>query len=295
MGTDFLTTIIKAKEAEVAAARKRISELDLRRMAASGQSRRPFFEILAKPGPSGVNIIAEIKRASPSKGPIRPDLNPADYAEAYEEGGASAISVLTDQPFFKGSLSDLQAARQASRLPVLRKDFILSPYQIYESAAAGADAVLLIVRILDQRRLDELLGLCREMDVDALVEIHSDADAAIAYASGARLIGINNRDLSSFKTDAHTAGRLASLLGPDQVPVAASGIRSRDDIEANLQSGIFNFLIGESLVRAEDPRALLRDLQEVKSPPVLDFPRKGGKGITHQSVKASSEGEKGSR
>lgn len=261
MGTDFLKTIVDAKKEEVAAAKKRFSESDLCRMASAVRTKHPFFEKLSQPGRSGLNIIAEIKRASPSKGPIRMDLNPAVYAAAYEAGGACAISVLTDEKFFKGSLEDLKAARAASTLPVLRKDFIISPYQIYESVLAGADAVLLIVRILDKTRLKDLLALCGQMDMDALVEINSSDDAGIAAAAGARLIGINNRDLSSFKTDAHTAGRLVSSLRPDQVAVAASGIQCREDIDRNLQAGIFNFLIGESVVRADDPRLFLRALQ----------------------------------
>jgi indole-3-glycerol phosphate synthase len=264
MGTDFLKTIVDAKKEEIAAAKKRISESDLCRMASVGRSKRPFFEKLAQPGKSGINIIAEIKRASPSKGPIRLDLNPAAYAAEYEAGGACAISVLTDEKFFRGSLEDLKAARAASTLPVLRKDFIISPYQIYESVLAGADAVLLIARILDKTRLRALLDLCGQLDVDALVEIHSKDDAVSAAFAGARLIGINNRDLSSFKTDVHTAGRLASLLGPDQVAVAASAIQCREDIDQNLQAGIFNFLIGESLVRADDPKLFLRSLFEPK-------------------------------
>ena len=265
MKTDFLKTIVEAKKEEVAAARKRISETDLYQTAPAERVKRPFLETLARPGKSGINVIAEIKRASPSKGPIRLDLNPAHYAAAYEAGGACAISVLTDEKFFKGCLSDLKSARQASALPVLRKDFIVSTYQIHESLAAGADAVLLIVRILEKEQLEEFLELCGRLDLDALVEIHGEDEIETAARAGAALIGINNRDLRSFKTDTDNAGRLAALLGPGQIPVAASGIQCREDIDRNLQTGIFNFLIGESLVRADDPRLFLRALHGAKN------------------------------
>jgi indole-3-glycerol phosphate synthase len=260
MGTDFLNTIVEAKKFQVAAAKKKISEQDLCREISTKRTKRPFFENLATPGKGGVNIIAEVKRASPSKGAIRLDLDPADYAAAYEKGGAAAISVLTDEGFFKGSIGDLQAARAAVSLPVLRKDFIISTYQIHEALAARADAVLLIVRILEKQQLKDFLDLCSDIDMDALVEIHHEDDIDAAAFAGAKLIGINNRDLSSFNTDTATAGRLASLLDPGQVPVAASGISSREDIIHTTDQGIFNFLIGESLVRADNPEAFLRSL-----------------------------------
>jgi len=186
-----------------------------------------FLQKLAQPGPSGANIIAEIKRASPSKGVICADLNPVTYATDYERGGAAALSVLTDQTHFKGSTQDLKSARQSTSLPVLRKDFLISSYQIYESAVMGADALLLIVRILDPQQLKDYLDLCKDLHMDALVEIHSEKDIETAILAGAKLIGINNRNLRSFETDIHTSIRMKSLLDPDQVAVAASGIRSR--------------------------------------------------------------------
>ena len=261
MAKDFLTQIVASKKQEVAAAQKRIPENRLREKALAPNQRRPFFERLKQPGPSGLNIIAEIKRASPSKGPIRPDLDPALLAKQYEKGGAAALSVLTDKPFFQGSLEDLQKAGNATGLPVLRKDFLISSYQIYESAVSKADAVLLIARILSKEQVRDYLALCRELNLDALVEIHSEKDLAAATWAGAKLIGINNRNLSSFETDIQTATRLVSLLEPDQIPVAASGIRNRQDIETNQSFGIHNFLIGESLVRANNPEAFLKELQ----------------------------------
>ena len=157
-------------------AKQRVSETQLREKASKGRKHRPFFKTLESPGPAGVNIIAEIKRASPSKGPIRPNLNPVTYARAYEQGGAAAISVLTDGSHFQGSHEDLKKAREAVTLPVLRKDFILSSYQIFESSVVGADAVLLIARILSRQQLKDYLALARELHLDALVEVHTETE-----------------------------------------------------------------------------------------------------------------------
>jgi indole-3-glycerol phosphate synthase len=221
---------------------------------------RGFYKRLMTPGPGGVNIIAEIKRASPSKGLICQHLKAGPSAREYEAGGAAAISVLTDTPYFKGSLADLRQVRRMVRLPVLRKEFIISKYQVYESRAAGADALLLIARILEPSKLRDLLCLTHELGMDALVEIHSEKDYAAAHNAGAKLIGINNRNLATFDTDIQTAMNLANLLQPGQVPVAASGISNRDDIEKNMKSGLFTFLIGESIVRADDRPAFIRKL-----------------------------------
>ncbi len=266
MKKDFLQIIVQDKKQEIAAAKHRLPERQLREKAVISRKKRPFLQILAQPGPSGANIIAEIKRASPSKGVICPDLNPVTYATDYERGGAAALSVLTDQPHFKGSVHDLKSARQSTSLPVLRKDFLISSYQIYESAVVEADALLLIVRILDPQQLKDYLDLCKDLHMDALVEIHSEKDIETATRAGAKLIGINNRNLRSFETDIHTSIRMKSLLEPDQVAVAASGIRSRRDIEKLKDSGIWNFLIGESLVRSENPGAFLKSLLEEDSP-----------------------------
>ncbi len=260
MKKDSLKIIVEHKKEEIAAAQKIIPESKLRKEALIPRKRRPFFKKLKEPGLSGVNIIAEIKRASPSKGAICPDLNPAWLASEYELGGAAALSVLTEQKYFQGSLSDFVDARKATTLPVLRKDFLFTSYQLYESAVLGADAVLLIARILSKKQLRDYLILCDELKLDALVEIHSEDDLESATWAGAKLIGINNRNLRSFETDIQTAIRLASLLDPDQIPVAASGIQSRKDIEKNLKFGIKNFLIGESLIRAENPAAFLKSL-----------------------------------
>lgn len=260
MVKDVLRKIVEDKKQEIAAAKQHIPESFLREKAFGSRKRRPFFKKLEQPGPFGINIIAEIKRSSPSKGDICPNLNPGVYVSEYEKGGAAAISVLTDKLHFKGCPEDLKIARETTTLPVLRKDFLISAYQIFESAVMEADAVLLIVRILDQQQLKDYLSLCNELKMDVLVEVHSEADIEKAGLAGARLIGINNRNLRSFETDIETAIRMKSLLDNDQIAVAASGIRTRKDIEKIEDSGIWNFLIGESLVRAEHPRDLLESL-----------------------------------
>jgi len=260
MKSDFLVKIIAKKKEEVVAAQKKAPLKRLRQEAEGARERRPLFQKLASPGPFGANIIAEIKRGSPSRGPIRAALDPADYARSYETGGAAAISVLTDESFFLGGPKDLQEARAATRLPVLRKDFIISEYQLYEAVSWGADAILLIVRALSAEFLKSSLQLCAELRLDALVEVHSEQELEAASRAEAHLIGINNRDLTSFKTDIQTSVRLARYLQPDQIAVAESGIYGREQIERLLDAGIWNFLIGESLVRADDPAGFLRQL-----------------------------------
>ncbi|MBU1171469.1 MAG: indole-3-glycerol phosphate synthase TrpC [Proteobacteria bacterium] len=260
MAKDFLSIIVEHKKKEIEIARKTISEQDLKKQADSHGKRRPFFESLKKNKGTGVNIIAEIKRASPSKGDIALDLDPSNLAASYEKGGAACLSVLTDARFFKGSFADFTAARMACSLPMLRKDFLISDYQILESAALGADAVLLIARILTREKMKDLLLMSQDLGMDALVEIHNEKDLESANYAGATLIGINNRNLSSFETDISTATTLCAALGTDQIPVAASGISSRADIDKNLRAGIHHFLIGESLVRAKDTTRFLSTL-----------------------------------
>lgn len=261
MTSDILARIVDHKKREVAAGQERRPLTSLQAAAEQRSDFRPFFEALQRPGPGGVNIIAEIKRASPSKGVIRADLDPAAFARSYAAGGATALSVLTDRSFFQGCAEDLALARGAVGLPVLRKDFLVSAYQIWESAAMGADAILLIVRILTPDELTAFLSLAEAIGLDVLVEVHTPEDLDIAMAVGARLIGINNRNLASFDTDLRTAVELRARMGKDRVAVAASGIQERRDIEMNLRAGIFNFLIGEHLVRKDDPSGFLRILR----------------------------------
>ena len=226
---------------------------------------RGFARALEVPG---VRIISEIKRRSPSKGDLALELDPADVARAYELGGAAALSVLTDAKYFGGCTDDLLAARNAVDLPVLRKEFIIDEYQVYESVACGADAILLIARILDDAQMARLLGLAFDVGLDVLLEVHDAKDLERAKQTGARLIGINNRDLANFHTDLSVAMELTSYLEnvPGLVPVALSGITSVSDIEMNLAVGIRHFLVGESLVKAQNPTLLLQQMCAAEKP-----------------------------
>ncbi len=256
----ILDEILKKKREEIARAQKRIPEPELEQIAKQRKDIRDFVSAMSQGPEKRARIIAEIKRASPSKGMINPDLDPATLARAYQRGGAAAISVLTDKPFFMGSLEDLKAARSAVTLPVLRKDFIISEYQVYESAAAGADAILLITRILDDNLLMRLASLAAELSLGVLAEIHHKEEIERVARIPARVIGINNRNLSDFTTDVLHAASIAGSLPPDRIPVAASGIKSMEDISANLRAGIRCFLIGEYLSASDDPEKRLADL-----------------------------------
>lgn len=258
----FLDRILEQKRKDVAAAASRTPETELRHRAEqrSPGEFRPLAERLTRPGPQGANIIAEIKRASPSKGTIRSDLDPERQAAAYEAGGAAAVSVLTEPHFFQGGDDDLMRARAAVSLPVLRKDFIVSTYQIYESAVMGADAVLLIVRALSDAFLRDAVCLCGELGLETLVEVHSEPELVRATRAGSRVVGINNRDLTTFETDIRNSARIGRHLADHQIAVSESGIRDRADIVSLCRAGIHNFLIGESLVRSHDPTARLGHL-----------------------------------
>ncbi len=259
MTTDILSQIIAHKKNELRRLKQIRSEASLRSEAEIKHMRRPFIGNLLSGG-SDIRIIAEIKRASPSKGDIRLNLDPSRFAAAYERGGASAISVLTETKWFKGSNQDLTAARQSTCLPVLRKDFIISTYQIYESAVMGADAILLIARILSKDQLKEYLHLCHQLQMDALVEIHTLDDIEKIQNTTARLIGINNRNLRSFDTDVKRSVEMSSYLSDSHIPVALSGIHSKNDIQCIRGAGIRLFLIGESIVLSRDPEAFIRFL-----------------------------------
>jgi len=209
---------------------------------------------------SGLNLIAEVKGASPSRGILVKDFHPVPLAKTYEKGRAAAISVLTEQNYFGGSLDYLAAIREAVGIPLLRKDFIFEPYQIYESAAFGADALLLIAAILNQEQLEELLALSHSLNMKCLVEIHNATEAGRAVSSGAEIIGINNRDLRTFEIDIQTTRRLRPLIPRQQIVVSESGIKDRNDLKKLKGWGINAVLIGEALVTAPDIPAKLRDL-----------------------------------
>ena len=205
-------------------------------------------------------VIAEIKKASPSKGLIRQHFEPAAIAASYAEYGASCLSVLTDVDFFQGHDDYLAQARDACQLPVLRKDFMLDPYQIVESRALGADCVLLIVAALGPSQLQELAATARERGLDVLVEVHDQAELELALALAPTMIGINNRDLHNFKTSLNVTYQLLPLIPPGTVVVTESGILVREDVEEMLVHGVYGFLVGESFMRAADPGAKLKEL-----------------------------------
>ena len=204
-------------------------------------------------------IIAEVKRKSPSKGTLRNDFDPLEIAHIYERNGAAAISVLTDEPFFEGRKEFLPRIRERVSLPLLRKDFIIDPYQVYETKRLGADAVLFIARLL-KKGLASYVRLAKALDLFPLVEVHSEEELDLALAAGAELIGINNRDLATFETGLQTSLNLASLVPKSRIVIAESGIQSRKDVEILLQAGIHAFLIGETLMKADDLAEKLREL-----------------------------------
>jgi len=261
MPKTFLDTIVHHKQREIDAAKRKRPVAKLVRHIRCEGPRRSLIQALSRK--DRVNIIAEIKRASPSKGVLCRTIDAAKTAKAYELSGAAAISVLTDRRFFKGSSQDLIQVKTITTIPILRKDFILSKYQIFESAAMGADAILLIVRLLKTAQLQKYLQLCRDLKMEALVEVHSPEDMVNASQTDARLIGINNRDLATFDTQISTALKMKNMLGANQIPVVASGIRNETDIQRNCQEGLNNFLIGESLVRADRPAERLKSYLEV--------------------------------
>jgi len=261
MARDFLTQIVREKKDQVQQARILCPQEALRDQIDPNRLIRPLIGALWPQRERSVNIIAEIKRASPSKGDIQPNLNVADYVTAVTAGGAAALSVLTESNYFKGSLADLQTARRYTQIPILRKDFIFDPYQLYEAAAAGADAVLLIARMLTLDQLTELIDLADSLRMDALVEVHVAAEIDLALAAGACLIGINNRNLQTFHTDLTVAKQVAAGLPDSTTVVAASGIAGPDDIRGNVAVGIHNFLVGESIARSDNPQAFVRRLR----------------------------------
>ena len=257
----FLEEIIATKRQQVEAAKnsstlEKVRQGALHSRANAGSHR--LFEALEH---DGVNIIAEFKRRSPSKGVIRADASPANVATTYEKGGAVAISVLTEENYFAGSLDDLREVKAAVKLPVLRKDFIFDEFQIYESALAGADALLLIVSALDDATLRSLRRMTEDdLGMDALVEVHDAAEMERAITAGSRLIGVNNRNLHTFDVSLATSLELGRLAPKDSVLISESGIRNSTDVVRLRNAGCQGFLIGESLMRAENPEFALRDL-----------------------------------
>jgi indole-3-glycerol phosphate synthase len=258
---DVLAEICDAKRREVARRKSKRSAAALRELAAAAPPVRPFAASLEAQVEQGrYGLIAEIKKASPSRGLIRADFDPPSLAQAYEAGGATCLSVLTDTPYFQGSNNDLRAARAACALPVLRKDFILDPYQVIESRAIGADCVLLIMAALDDATARDLAVMARGLGMDVLVEVHDRAELDRALRLESRLIGINNRNLKTLKVDLATTEELAPLVPRDRLVVGESGIYDPEDLDRLAASGARCFLVGESLMRAGDIASATRRL-----------------------------------
>jgi len=252
-----LTNILTRAGERAIAAHERIGAFQ-----AAAADAPPVRSLIAALSGEGLGVVAEIKRRSPSAGVIDPDLDPVAQSIAYVQGGADAISVLTEPHFFGGSMADLEAVRRAVDVPVLRKDFTLKPAQIWEARAGGADAVLLIVAALDRGALAVLLGEAAAAGVDAIVEAHTGDEVEVAVAAGARIIGVNNRDLATFHTDLSVAESVAGVLPADVVTIAESGVSDIDGARRMAHAGYDAILVGEALVRADDPGELVARLKE---------------------------------
>jgi indole-3-glycerol phosphate synthase len=259
---DILKKIVAYKVEEVAAAKVTASVVELKaRIADLEDTPRGFERHLREASASDwTAVIAEVKKGSPSRGIIREDFDPLEIAEIYQDNGATCLSVLTDERFFLGHLRFLALIRETVSLPLLRKDFICDPYQIYEARAAGADAILLIAAMLDLQQLRELHAVAREIHLDVLLEVHDEGEMETALQTDCTLIGVNNRNLRTFVTDLNTTGRLARMMPADRLLVAESGINSRADIIRLQTDGAKAFLIGESLMREADIGAKLQEI-----------------------------------
>ena len=259
--SDTLSEICATKREEVAARKQQRSLDELDREAQEAGNPRGFQTALERASKDGFALIAEIKKASPSKGLIREDFHPADHARDYEAGGAACLSVLTDAPYFQGHEQYLKEARAACSLPVLRKDFMVDPWQVAEARAMGADAILIIVAALEDEAMAEIEAAAIERGMDVLVEVHDEAEMERASRRlQSRLIGINNRDLKTFRTGIEVTERLAPLAPEEALLVSESGIRDHADLQRLARSAARAFLVGESLMRADDVAAATRAL-----------------------------------
>ncbi len=279
--SDTLSRILAYKRTEVEAARARLPEEELVARAEAAPPPRGFARALAGTAEEGrPALIAEVKKASPSKGLIRADFDPVAIARAYEAGGATCLSVLTDEPSFQGTLSDMTAAREATGLPVLRKDFFIDPYQVAEARAAGADAILVILAALDDDTARLLVEQAARFGMDALLEVHDERELQRALALPAHLVGINNRNLRTFETDLAVSERLSALVPDDRLTIAESGIFTHADVVRLRGHGIGAFLVGESLMREADVAAATRRL--------LTGAADGPAGLTHVAADGSA-------
>lgn len=257
----ILRKIIARKHEEVADRRRKVALNSLEDKASQQPPARGFVQALQTKLERGESaVIAEIKKASPSKGVIRPDFDPVSIARSYARGGAACLSVLTDRDFFQGADEYLQQARAATQLPVIRKDFIVDPYQIVESRALGADCVLLIVAALTPQQLQELNACALEMGLDVLVEVHNAEELQLALRLPNTLVGINNRNLHTFEVSLETTYNLLPQIPEDKIIITESGILGREDVMAMRQRGVNGFLVGESFMRADEPGEKLSEL-----------------------------------
>jgi indole-3-glycerol phosphate synthase len=259
--SDILSQIVAVKREEIAAAQQRVSLQAIRADAESRVLTRDFEGALRRKIAAGRSaVIAEIKKASPSKGLLRADFIPADIAQSYAEAGAACLSVLTDRQFFQGQNDFLKQARASCDLPVLRKDFMVDPYQIYESRAVGADCVLLIAACLEDAQMAELEAIARSLDMAVLVEVHDAAELERALELRTPLLGINNRNLRTFEVTLQTTLDLLPRVPGDRLVITESGIQSKDDVRKMREAGVHAFLVGEAFMRADDPGSALAGL-----------------------------------
>jgi indole-3-glycerol phosphate synthase len=258
---DILKKILQRKLEEITERRENVSLQDLRQAIETAGKPRGFAQALQARVDNGqAAVIAEIKKASPSKGILRADFEPAEIAGSYEKGGATCLSVLTDVDFFQGADAYLREARAACSLPVLRKDFVIDPYQVYEARSLGADCILLIVAALDDAMLMELLQLADQLQMDALVEVHDADEMQRALATPAPLIGVNNRNLRTFEIRLETTLELLSGFPQDRLLVTESGIHTQQDVQTMRHNGVHTFLVGEAFMKAGDPGRKLAEL-----------------------------------
>jgi indole-3-glycerol phosphate synthase len=256
-GKTILDQIVEARRESIAHRKRVLPDVALKLAVQKAATPRDFAAALSR---DGYNVIAELKKASPSLGVIRDDYHPAQLASGLEGSGAAALSVLTEEEFFRGSLADLKEAKKATQIPILRKDFIVDPWQVWETRAVGADTFLLIVAVLDDATLMSLLELGRSLQLEPLVEVHSLEELRRAISAGARIIGVNNRDLRNFQVRIETSLELVREIPDDCIAVSESGIHSRDDLARLRDAGFDAFLIGERLMKNADPAMGLRDL-----------------------------------
>ncbi len=259
MNNNILDEIIRYKKIEVREQKRQMSLDEIKEKLKEVDDTRNFKSAILSP--NKVNLIAEIKKASPSKGVIKENFNPSLIADIYEQNGVSAISVITDNRFFQGDISFLKTVRSVtSKSPILRKDFIIDEYQIYQSKLFGADAILLIVNVLEQQELNMLISIARDVKLDCLVEVHNEDELDRALKSNAEIIGINNRDLKTFAVDLKTTANLVRLIPDDKIIVSESGISSSKDVEFLRQLGVNAMLVGESLMASEDIAQKIKEL-----------------------------------